>query len=112
MSSQKIVVPQDWRQPGTNPPGSKAPDRPDFHRGLGFARRFARKGREIAPVYAGWDDVKVILLGTSPLAEADRGPFMTSGPGSLWGIYGDPPYPRPLPTPPKPRSHPPPPLTL
>ena len=31
----------------TNPPGSKAPDRPDFHRGLDFARRFARKGREI-----------------------------------------------------------------
>ena len=25
-------------------PPSKAPDRPDFHRGLGFARRFARKG--------------------------------------------------------------------
>jgi len=33
---------------GTTPPTSKAPDRPDFHRGLGFARRFARKGREIA----------------------------------------------------------------
>jgi hypothetical protein len=29
------------------PPTSKAPNRPDFHRGLGFARRFARKGREI-----------------------------------------------------------------
>ena len=24
-------------------------------------------------VYAGWDDVKVVLLGTSPLAEADSG---------------------------------------
>jgi len=34
----------------------------------------------MAPVYAGWDDVKLILLGTSPLAEADSGPFMTSGP--------------------------------
>jgi hypothetical protein len=32
-----------------HPPTSKALDRPDFHRGLGFARRFARKGREIAP---------------------------------------------------------------
>jgi hypothetical protein len=30
------------------PPSSKAPDRPDFHRGLGFTRRFARKRREIA----------------------------------------------------------------
>src|SRR5262249_60726560 len=33
---------------GTNPPGSKAPDRPDFHRGEVFARRFARKRRETA----------------------------------------------------------------
>src|SRR5262252_2482975 len=32
---------------GTNPPGSKAPDRPDFHRREGFARRFARKGGKI-----------------------------------------------------------------
>jgi hypothetical protein len=76
---------------GTTPPTSKAPDRPDFHRGLGFARRFARKGREIAPVYAGWDDVKVILLGTSPLAEPDSGPFMTTGPDPPWIICGDPP---------------------
>ena len=30
-------------------PGSKAPDRPDFHRGFRFAPRFAQKGREIAP---------------------------------------------------------------
>jgi hypothetical protein len=76
---------------GTNPPTSKAPDRPDFPRGLGFICRFARKGREIAPGYAGWDDVKVILLGRSPLAEADSGPFMTSGPDPLWVIYGHPP---------------------
>jgi hypothetical protein len=40
-------------------------------------------------VYAGWDDVKVVLLGTSLLAEADSGPFMTSGPDPLWVIYGD-----------------------
>jgi hypothetical protein len=32
----------------TNPPSSKAPDRPDFHCGLGFTRCLARKGREIA----------------------------------------------------------------
>jgi hypothetical protein len=64
-----------------HPPTSKAPGRPDFHRGLDFARRFARKGREIARVYAGWDGLKVVLLGTSPLAEADSGPFMTRGPG-------------------------------
>ena len=31
-----------------HPPTSKAPDRPDFHRGLGFARCFARKGGEVA----------------------------------------------------------------
>src|SRR5258707_13686501 len=31
-----------------HPPTSKSHDRPDFHRGLGLARRFARKGREIA----------------------------------------------------------------
>src|SRR5262245_40890593 len=65
---------------GTTPPGSKASDRPDLHRGLGFIRRLARKGREIAPGYVGWDDGKVILLGRSPLAEADSGPSMTSGP--------------------------------
>ena len=41
-------------------------------------------------VYAGWDDVKVVLLGTSLLAEADSGPFMTSGPDPLWVIYGGP----------------------
>jgi len=41
-------------------------------------------------VYAGWDDIKVILLGTSPLAEADSGPFMTNGPDPLWVIYGTP----------------------
>src|SRR5262249_29418367 len=29
------------------PPGSNAPDRPDFHRGLGFDPRFARKGRDL-----------------------------------------------------------------
>ena len=38
------------------------------------------KDGKLRLVYAGWDDVKVILLGTSPLAEADRGPFMTGGP--------------------------------
>ena len=31
-------------------------------------------------VYAGWDDAKVLLLGTALMAEADSGPFMTSGP--------------------------------
>ena len=33
---------------GTTPLAPKAPDRPDFHRQEDFARRFARKGREIA----------------------------------------------------------------
>ena len=33
---------------GTNPPSSKAPDRFDFHRREGFARRFVRKGWEMA----------------------------------------------------------------
>ena len=41
------------------------------------------KDGKLRLVYAGWDDFKVVLLGTSPLAEADRGPFMTSGPGPL-----------------------------
>ena len=36
------------RNIGATPLAPKAPDRPDFHRGLGFARRFARKGREVA----------------------------------------------------------------
>jgi hypothetical protein len=36
-------------------------------------------------------DGKVVLPGTSPLAEADSSPFMTSGPDPLWVIYGDPP---------------------
>ena len=76
---------------GTNPPSSKAPDRPDFEGGQHYDRRFAPKGGKLRLVYAGWDDVKVILLGTSPLAEADSGPFMTSGPDPLWVIYGDPP---------------------
>ena len=49
------------------------------------------KDGKLRLVYAGWDDVKVVLLGTSPLAEADSGPFMTSGPDPLWVIYGDPP---------------------
>src|SRR5215468_5664238 len=75
---------------GSTPPTSKAYDRPDFHRGLDFARRFARKGREMAPVYAGWDDVKVILLATSPLAEADCAPFMTRGPDPLWASMATP----------------------
>src|SRR5262245_32747516 len=70
---------------GTNPPSSKAPNRLDFHRGFRFARRFARKGRKLRLVYAGWNDVKLVLLGTSPLAEADSGPFMTSSPDPLWG---------------------------
>jgi len=48
------------------------------------------KDGKCAWVYAGWDDVKVVLLGTSPLAEADSGPFMTSGRHPLWVIYGDP----------------------
>ena len=78
---------------GTNPPSSKAPDRPDFHRRAGFARRLARKGREIAPSYVGWDDVKVILLATSPLAEADCAPFMTRGPDPLWASMATPPGP-------------------
>jgi AAA domain len=39
---------EDSHRFGTTPPTSKAPDRPDFHRGLGFARRFTRKGQEIA----------------------------------------------------------------
>ena len=43
---------------GTNPPGSKAPDRPDFRRGLGFARRFARKRRETACRLRRMDDAK------------------------------------------------------
>jgi len=30
------------------------------------------------------------VLGTSPLAEADSSPFMTSGPDPLWVIYGHP----------------------
>ena len=77
----------------STPPTSKAYDRPDFHRGLDFARRFARKGREMAPVYAGWDDVKVILLATSPLAEADCAPFMTRGPDPLWASMATPPGP-------------------
>ena len=64
---------------GTNPPSSKAPDRPDFDRGLGFARHFARKGRKLRLVYAGCDDFKVVLLGRALMAEADSGPFMTRG---------------------------------
>ena len=39
-------------------PPSKAPDRPDFHRGLGFARRFAR--RKLRVVFAGWDNANVV----------------------------------------------------
>src|ERR1700741_4171088 len=35
------------------------------------------KDGKLRLVYVGWDDVKVVLLGTSPLAEVDSGPFMT-----------------------------------
>jgi hypothetical protein len=48
------------------------------------------KDRKLRLVY-GWDDFKVVLLGTSPLAEPDSGPFMTRGPHPLWIICGDPP---------------------
>jgi len=44
-STRKMTYPKRDVLPrfGTNPPGSKAPDRPDFHRGLGSVRRFAPK---------------------------------------------------------------------
>src|SRR5262249_4468626 len=46
------------------------------------------KDGKLRMVYAGWDDFKVVLLGTSPMAGEDSGPFMTSGPdppmGHLW----------------------------
>ena len=80
---------------GTTPLPQKLPIAPIFIADKVSLAGFARKGREIAPVYAGWDDVKVILLGTSPLAEADSSPFMTSGPGPLWVIYGEPSTPLP-----------------
>jgi len=48
---------------GTNPPSSKAPDRPDFHRGLGFTRRFARKGLEIADRLLRLGRLKVVQPG-------------------------------------------------
>jgi hypothetical protein len=38
------------------------------------------KGGELHLIYAGWDDAKVLLLGTALMAEGDSGPFMTSGP--------------------------------
>jgi hypothetical protein len=75
----------------TTPPTSKAPIAPIFIADSVSLAVSREKDWEIAPVYAGWDDVKVIVLGTSPLAEPDSGPFMTSGPDPLWVIYGDPP---------------------
>jgi hypothetical protein len=48
------------------------------------------KDGKLRLVYAGRDDVKVVLLGTSPLAEADSGPFMTSGPAPLDHLWRPP----------------------
>jgi len=48
------------------------------------------KDGKLRLVYAGWDDFKALLLATLPPAEADCGPFMTSGPDPLWVIYGEP----------------------
>jgi hypothetical protein len=44
----------------TSPPSETAPDLADFHQRQGHAPYFAGKGREIALVYAGWDDTKVV----------------------------------------------------
>jgi hypothetical protein len=75
---------------GTTPLTSKAPDRPDFHRGLGFDRRFARERREIT---AGLRQARTLprssSFGRRSLA-ADIGPYMTSGPDPPSVIYGDP----------------------
>jgi hypothetical protein len=38
------------------------------------------KDGKLRIVYAGWDDFKVVLLATLSPAEAECGPFMTSGP--------------------------------
>src|SRR5262249_41135146 len=54
------------------------------------------KDGKLPIAYAGWDDVKVVLLGTSPLAEADCAPFMTRGPDPLDHLWR-PPYPLALP---------------
>src|SRR5689334_9748376 len=47
--------------PDSSPPSESASDLADFHRGQGLARRFAGRGREIAPgLSRGWDDTKVV----------------------------------------------------
>jgi hypothetical protein len=65
----------------TNPPIPKAPDRPDVHRGQGFARRFAPKERELRLIYAGWDDAKVVEPSKVLELRASQGRFLTPSPG-------------------------------
>jgi hypothetical protein len=73
------------------PPIAKLPIAPIFIADKDSLAVSPEKDGELRIAYAGWNDVKVVLLGTSTLAEADSGPFMTSGPDPLWVIYGDPP---------------------
>jgi hypothetical protein len=65
----------------TNPPIPKAPDRPDFHRGQGFARRFAPKERELRLICAGWDDAKVVEPSKVLELRASQGRFLTPSSG-------------------------------
>jgi hypothetical protein len=44
----------------TSPLSETAPDLADFQSRHGRRFTFRGKGREIAPVYAGWDDTKVV----------------------------------------------------
>src|SRR5262245_55383209 len=75
-STRKMTYPPNdlFARFGTTPPSSKAHDRPDFHRGLDFARRFARKGREIAD--------RLRRLGRCEGRRAERGLGASGKPGA------------------------------
>ena len=91
VNSQNDVPPNDlFARFGTTPLPQKLPIAPIFIADSISLAVSREKDGKLRLVYAGWGDFKVVVLGTSPLAEADSSPFMTSGPDPLWVIYGDP----------------------
>jgi hypothetical protein len=71
----------------STPPIPKAPDRPIFIAEKVSLAVSREKDGKLRLIHAGWDNTKVLLLGTALMAEADSGPFMTSDPapmGHLW----------------------------